>query len=185
MQPKSVRIEGYAIVSADGMLADASGVMPPSLKFDADQRFFESALDRATLIVHGRNSYEDQRSSPQRLRIILTRSVRNLARDADNPNATLWNPSGATFDEALALAGTTEGTIAIIGGTEAFTMFLPRYDAFWLSQATHVRCPRGVSVFHGVPAETPQAILARHGLHADTTQLLDVAADVTLTPWRR
>ena len=30
-------IEGYAIVSEDGMLADAAGIMPDSLKFDADQ----------------------------------------------------------------------------------------------------------------------------------------------------
>ncbi len=49
-----LRIEGYVILSADGMLADASGIMPPQLKFDADQKFFEAALDRADLIVHGR-----------------------------------------------------------------------------------------------------------------------------------
>jgi dihydrofolate reductase len=181
----SVRIEGYAIVSADGMLTDASGVMPPSLKFDADQRFFDSALDRAALIVHGRNSYEDQRNSPRRRRIILTQGVRSLARDTANPNASLWNPSGATFEEALAFTGTSEGTVAIIGGTDAFSMFLPRYDTFWLSQATQVRCPGGVPVFHGVPEETPQAILARHGLRADAMQVLDAAANVTLTPWRR
>lgn len=181
----SVRIEGYAIVSGDGMLADATGVMPPSLKFDADQRFFEAALDRAALIVHGRNSYEDQRNSPQRRRVILTRGVRGLARDPANPHATLWNPSDATFDEALAFTGTVEGVAAIIGGTEAFSMFLPRYDTFWLSQATQVRCPRGVPVFHGVPEETPQVILARHGMRADPAKMLDAAANVTLTPWRR
>jgi hypothetical protein len=32
-------VEGYVIVSADGMLADAKGVMPDSLRYDADQRF--------------------------------------------------------------------------------------------------------------------------------------------------
>ena len=35
--PRPPRIEGYAIVSEDGMLANASGVMPDQLKFDADQ----------------------------------------------------------------------------------------------------------------------------------------------------
>jgi hypothetical protein len=35
------RIEGYAIVSEDGMLANAAGIMPDSLKFEADQLFFE------------------------------------------------------------------------------------------------------------------------------------------------
>ena len=36
------QIEGYAIVSEDGMLADATGVMPGSLKFEADYAFFET-----------------------------------------------------------------------------------------------------------------------------------------------
>ena len=38
-------IEGYAIISEDGMLADAARVMPESLKFQADARFFEEGLD--------------------------------------------------------------------------------------------------------------------------------------------
>lgn len=33
--PHPLRIEGYAIVSEDGMLANA-GIMPDSLKFEAD-----------------------------------------------------------------------------------------------------------------------------------------------------
>ncbi|MEN3286402.1 MAG: hypothetical protein V7634_702, partial [Bradyrhizobium sp.] len=45
------RIEGYVIVSAEGMLADADGVMPDSLKFDGDAKFFSAALDRVDLIV--------------------------------------------------------------------------------------------------------------------------------------
>ena len=73
--PSPLRIEGYVIVSADGMLADASGVMPPSLKFDADYQFFEAAMDAAALIVHGRNSYEDQPRSPQHTRLIVSRKV--------------------------------------------------------------------------------------------------------------
>ena len=39
------RIEGYAIVSTDGMLANAVGIMPEELKFDVDQRFFAQGLD--------------------------------------------------------------------------------------------------------------------------------------------
>ena len=31
------RVEGYAIVSADGMIADGNGVMPRSIRNDADQ----------------------------------------------------------------------------------------------------------------------------------------------------
>ena len=54
------RIEGYAIASADGMIADASGFMPNSLKFEADQRFFLEALDRVAMVAHGRLSHECQ-----------------------------------------------------------------------------------------------------------------------------
>ena len=42
-----LRIEGYVIVSADGMLANAAGVMPDELKFEGDKQFFNAALDRA------------------------------------------------------------------------------------------------------------------------------------------
>ena len=35
------RIEGYAIVSADGMIADENGHMPDILRNEADLRFFE------------------------------------------------------------------------------------------------------------------------------------------------
>ena len=42
-----LRIDGYVIVSADGMLANAAHVMPDELKFDGDKQFFTAALDRA------------------------------------------------------------------------------------------------------------------------------------------
>ncbi|HXQ84498.1 MAG TPA: dihydrofolate reductase, partial [Xanthobacteraceae bacterium] len=40
------------------MIADAKGVMPDSIRNDADQRFFQSALDAAAVVVHGRHSHE-------------------------------------------------------------------------------------------------------------------------------
>src|SRR5258708_29610589 len=103
------RVEGYVIVSADGMLANADHVMPDALKFKGDQEFFNAALDRADLIVHGRRSYESQPNSPKRKRIILTSATAALAPDPSNPNATLWNPAGATFAEACERAGAGSG----------------------------------------------------------------------------
>ena len=50
-------IEGYAIVSADSMIADASGAMD-ALKFDADQQFFWASLDAAAAVAYGRHSAE-------------------------------------------------------------------------------------------------------------------------------
>jgi dihydrofolate reductase len=181
----ALRIEGYVIVSADGMLANAHHVMPDELKFEGDKQFFNAALDRADLIVHGRRSFEDQPNSPRRKRIILTGKIAALAPDPSNPNATLWNPAGASFEAACERAGVGGGTIAIIGGPDVFGMFLDRYDAFWLSQAPRVRIPDGQGCFPGVPAQSPQQILAAHGLKAGKAQILDAANEVSVTPWQR
>ena len=181
----ALRIEGYVIVSADGMLANANRVMPDQLKFKGDQEFFNAALDRASLIVHGRHSFEGQPNSPKRKRIILTSKTAALGPDPSNPNATLWNPMGATFDEACERAGVRSGIVAIIGGPHVFGMFLDRYDTFWLSQAPHVRLPGGEPCLPGVPARSPQDILAAHGLSRGEAQILDAAHDVSVTPWRR
>ena len=180
------RIEGYVIVSADGMLADAHHMMPDILKFEGDKAFFSAALDRADLIVHGRHSHEGQSNSPKRTRVILTRTVAALAPDPAHPNATLWNPQGASFEEACDVAGIHHsGTIAIIGGPGVFGMFMDRYDTFWLSLAPHVTLPGGLGCFPGVPERSPQEILTAHGLKAGAGQVLEPAADVTVTPWRR
>jgi hypothetical protein len=98
----ALRIEGYVIVSADGKLANARNVMPDELKFEGDKRFFTAALDRADLILHGRNSHEDQPDSPRRKRLVLTRKIAATAPDPSNPNAILWNPAGSSFEAACA-----------------------------------------------------------------------------------
>lgn len=181
----TLRIEGYVIVSADGMLANADHVMPETLKFEGDKRFFSTALDRAALIVHGRNSAEDQPNAPSRKRLILTRKVSALAPDPVNSRATLWNPAGASFEDACNFAGVRTGTVAIIGGPAVFDTFMERYDTFWLSQAPHVRLPGGEGCFSGVPAHTPQEILAAHGFKAGKPKILEASEDVSVTPWRR
>jgi dihydrofolate reductase len=180
-----LRIEGYVIVSADGMLANAAHAMPDELKFEGDKQFFTAALDRAALIVHGRHSGEDQPNSPLRKRIIVTRKVGAMAPDPSNPKATLWNPAGAAFEAACDFADVRSGTVAIIGGPEVFGMFLDRYDTFWLSRAPLVRLPGGEPCLPGVPDRSPQQILAAHGLQAGQSQILDLANEVSVTPWRR
>ena len=181
----ALRIEGYVIVSADGMLADGAHVMPEALKFEGDKNFFTAALDRADLVVHGRHSGEGQPNSPRRTRVIVTRTIGALAPDPSNPKATLWNPAGAPFEAACERAGVKTGMVAIIGGPQVFGMFMDRYDTFWLSQASGVRLPDGEPCFPGVPARSPQDILAAHGLSAGDSQVLDAANGVSVTPWRR
>src|ERR1700682_6457141 len=180
-----LRIEGYVIVSADGMLTNADHVMPVELKFDGDKKFFTAALDRADLIVHGRHSYEDQPNSPRRKRIVVSRRIGEVAPDPSNRKATLWNPAGANFEAACDFAGARSGTVAIIGGPDVFGMFMDRYDTFWLSRAPRVRLPGGEPCFPGVPEHSPQDILAAHGLKAGDALILDAAEGVSVTPWRR
>jgi dihydrofolate reductase len=181
----ALRFEGYVIVSGDGMLANAQNVMPDELKFEGDKRFFTAALDRAALIVHGRHSHEDQPNSPRRKRIIVTRKVAAVEPDPSTPNALLWNPTGASFEEARQHAGVTAGTVAIIGGPSVFEMFMDRYDTFWLSVAPDVKLPGGEPCFPGVGPRTPQQVLAAHGLKAGESEMLDPADGVSVTPWRR
>ena len=181
----ALRLEGYVIVSADGMLANAERVLPVELKFEGDKRFFTSALDSADLIVHGRNSFEDQPNSPSRNRIFVTRSIGALAPNPSNPRAILWNPAGASFEAACERAGVRAGTIAVIGGPDVFGMFMDRYDTFWLSLAPRVKLPGGEPCFPGVPERSPQQILAAHDLTAGEARILDPAYGVTVTPWRR
>jgi dihydrofolate reductase len=183
--PGRYRIEGYAIVSEDGMLANAGGVMPESLKFDADQRFFEDGLDGVDAVVHGRHSHEQQPHSDRRLRLILTREVAALTPDPSNGNAMFWNPSGASFEDALSALGMSNGSVGIIGGTDVFGMFLDRYDVFYLTRAPGSRLPGGRPVFPQVPARTPEDVMVSHGLAAGETRVLDAAKDVTVTAWRR
>ncbi|HLG85203.1 MAG TPA: dihydrofolate reductase [Bradyrhizobium sp.] len=184
-QTARFRIEGYVIVSADGMLSKGDRAMPGELKFDADNSFFSAALDRADLVVHGRFSQEDHPNAPQRKRIILTRKIAALAADPDNPRAILWNPAGAGFEAACEFAGLASGRIAVIGGPDVFDLFMDRYETFWLSLAPHVLLPGGEPCFGGVPARSPQQVLAAHGLTPGEPQILDAKNDVTVTPWRR
>ena len=161
-----LRIDGYVIVSADGMLANANRVMPDELKFEGDKQFFTAALDRADLIVHGRHSDEDQPNSPRRKRIVLTRTISAIAPDPSNPKATLWNPAGATFEAACDRAGVafrhcrdhwrTAG-VRNVHGPLRYVLALT---------GAGVRLPGGEPCFPGVPARSPQDILAAHGLRA-------------------
>jgi dihydrofolate reductase len=179
------RIEGYAIVSEDGMLANAAGIMPDSLKFEADRRFFERGLDGVDVVVHGRHSHERQPRSYLRHRLIVTRQVPAIAADPSNEQALFWNPAGASFEQALAALRTPNGSVGIIGGTNVFAMFLDRYDVFHLSRAPDVRLPGGRPVFPEVPTRTPEEVLASHGLDRGPRQVLDPAKGLAIVSWQR
>jgi hypothetical protein len=180
------RIEGYVIVSADGMIADAKGEMPDSIRNDADQHFFQDALDRAAIVVHGRHSEEGGPRAARRKRLILTRQVAALGPDPAQANALLWNPRGLNLDHALARAGVADGVVAVIGGPEAFSLFLPRYDAFHLSLAARAKIPGGLAVFTEMgPGAGPEDVLMWHGLRPGPRRDLDASAGVSVVTWQR
>ena len=183
--PSPYRIEGFAIVSADGMLADADGVMPPALFIDGDQAFFERGLDQTVAVIHGRNSQEQQPRSAERPRLVATRGVETLTPDPSNPKARLWNPATTPFEEGLRALGVTSGAIGIIGGTDIFGLFLPRYDLFHLSRAGDVRLPGGRPVFPQVPAQSAEDILRKSGLEPGPAHVFDRDRDASVVTWRR
>jgi dihydrofolate reductase len=161
------------------MLANAEGIMPDPLKFGADQQFFERGLDGVDVVVHGRHSHERQPRSQLRRRLILTHKVAAVAADPSNEKALFWNPAGASFEQALTALGVPDGSIGIIGGTDVFGMFLDRYDVFHLSRAPDVRLPGGRPVFPEVPTQTPEQVLASHGLYRGNRRCL-----TRLKAWR-
>jgi dihydrofolate reductase len=179
------RIEGYAIISEDGMLADAARIMPESLKFEADQRFFEHGLDGVDVVVHGRHSQERQPRSHLRHRLVLSRRISAIATHPSNARALLWNPAGASFEQALSALGAEDAKVGIIGGPEVFALFLDRYDVFYLTRVPDVRLPGGRPIFPEVPVRAPEDVLARHGLDPGPRQTLDPAHGLTLVCWRR
>jgi dihydrofolate reductase len=181
------RIEGYAIVSADGMLADANRRIPDTLVVEADQKFFHGALDLAAAIVHGRHSHEGGPSADRRYRLIVTSRVGAPLPATTRPKALLWNPKVASLEEAWTKLGAPAGTLAVIGGSEVYGLFLDLgYDAFHLSRVAGVLIPGGRPVFPEIgPGRTPEAVLAGRGLKPAPVRVLDEAKGATLVSWQR
>jgi len=181
--PRPVEIHAYAIVSSDDGIADAAGVMPPELHNDADWAYFQAELDRADLVALGRVSHEATPNRKRRRRLTLSRQARGLERRAD---ADWWNPADLPWSEVARQLLPDGGRVAVPGGQAAFDVFLGvGYTAFHLSRANRVAIPAGRRLFaaceRGLAAE---AVLAGAGLVAGTTDIIDAAADVTLTIWR-
>jgi dihydrofolate reductase len=185
--PGPTRIEAYAIISEDGMLADAQRHIPPALQVKADQEFFHRGLDRAAALVHGRHSGEGPPGDLERYRLIATRTVASIAREPGWPRALLWNPDGASLEQAWSTLAPPPGTLAVLGGPEVYAYFLRRgYDEFHLSRVPHVRLPGGRPVFPDIgPSRTPEDVLRAHGLTPGPTQMLDARLGVTLVSWTR
>ena len=181
---RPTRIEGYAIISEDGMLAGLDGTMPDSLKFEADQKFFRDGMDGCDVAIHGRHSHEQQPHSDRRHRIWVTGRVKTFEREDGERRVLLWNPEGASFEQAWDALG-VEGSLGVVGGTTVFGLFLPLYNVFYLTHAPGVTLPGGRPVFPDVPGKTAESILSHHGMKPDAPRMLDAAANLKMVAWRR
>ena len=173
----AVRFEGHAIVSADGMIADAAGEMPAGLRNDADWAKFQAALDRAAIVVLGRKGHE-RHPNPGRRRLVLTRKADGLV--AGGENAWFWNPKKLAVDDALAALGISDGVVAVTGGTGTYEVFLPLMTAFVLTEVNGLVLPGGTPTF---PEGHPRLVLAAEGLRPSVAEPL--GDGVTLTRWSR
>src|SRR5260370_33526105 len=100
MRTSGPGIEGYAMVTREGIIAKPAGAFPEVVKIPADQQFYQESLERASAVANGRHSAEGGPREKARKRILLTRRVQRIVVDPDNPNVVQWNPGTASFDEA-------------------------------------------------------------------------------------
>jgi hypothetical protein len=150
--PRPRRIEGYAIVSEDGMLANAAGVIPDSLKFEADRHFFERGLDGVDVVVHGRHSHERQPRSYLRRRLILTgkfrpsRPTRRMKRRCCGTRPVLRS------SKPWLRWGRQTAALASLVATEVFGMFLDTVMMFSTCRRRPMcGCPAGDRSFPRYP----------------------------------
>ena len=182
-------IEGHAIVSPEGMIADAQGLFPEALGDAEDWVRFQAALDACVATVLARASHEATPNRAGRLRVVMSRAARGLARRED---AWWGNPAEVPPAAMLAEVAPHGGRIGVPGGRAAFDLFLrpapgqPGFDAFHLATNPACPLPGGRPVFSGLaPGRGPEALLAEAGLVPGEPEILTPARGVSLRIWRR
>jgi len=136
----------------DGIAGERAKRDAGRLKFEGDKRFFTAALDRADLIVHGRNSHEHQPNSPKaKADHPDRRRRRDRVRSVQSEGCLV--ESGRRFLRRGLRAGRRAFRVRSRSSAApaCFGMFMDRYDTFWLSVAPKVRLPGGEPCFPGVP----------------------------------
>lgn len=183
MSGPPVEICAYAIASDDDRIANAKGELPPELMNDADWRYFQEELDRCDFTLLGRLSHEAASNLRKRKRIIMSSRVVGLEKRADG---WWWNARNMEWAAVAAELLPQGGRVGVPGGQAAFDYFLPLMSAFHLSRAHRVTLPGGRGLFASVErGETAESVLRHAGFAADPAIVIDKAAGVDLTVWRR
>jgi dihydrofolate reductase len=167
--PGRYRFEGHAIVGDDDRICEADGSFPQALRNDADFAYFQGHLDRAAIVVTGRNGHEAHPNKPGRRRLVFT----SHAPDGLFVDAAIafFDPARRPLGDALRALAPEGGVVAVTGGGPVFDWFAAEapYDAFHLVRAHGVRVEGGRPIFADAPAERKLRAL---GLAAPRTRWL-------------
>jgi dihydrofolate reductase len=179
-----VEIHGYAIVSDNDRIADATGQTPDVLRNEADWAYFQTELNRSDVTVLGRLGHEANPNPRNRTRMILSSSSRGIERRVDG---WWWNPQKLSWDEAIRMVLPHGGRVAVPGGRQVFDLFLAiGYDAFHLTRAEGVMIDNGIPVFSRCDeGRSAEAVLSEAGLESGARHVIDPAEPVSLVVWRR
>jgi dihydrofolate reductase len=161
-------IEGHAIISQNGMIADANGEMPKFLQQEADWARFQAALDKADISVLGRKGHERHPNFKNRNRLVLTTADKSLVNEQ---NVTYWNEKITNFKVIVENLNLNNRIIAVTGGMSVFDVFLEiGYSRFILSIV------EGKIIENGVPCFSkghPFEVLSQQGFYIKERQIID------------
>ena len=182
----SHRFDGYAVVSADGFIADTKGDMPNSLKFDADWVYFQTALDRADLTLIGRHTHEAAPNVKARQRLVFSKRVSGFIRENET---TSWVDPGKVDPNAAITELFGRGChVAVVGGQGVFDWVLsnPGFSEVHLSVAHRVRLGRGQKMFSAAPdLDTVLSLLETQGMALEHRAWFDRKEGLELLVYRR
>ncbi|MGH1481766.1 MAG: hypothetical protein ACRBM6_24055 [Geminicoccales bacterium] len=187
MVPKPVhRFQGYAVVSADGLIADADGRMPDQLKFDADWDYFQAALDRADVTLIGRATHEVAPNVKKRRRLVFSSRVQGMWQEDET---TFWvDPTKTDPNGVITEIVGPSADVAVVGGQGVFDWVLskPGFFSFHISLAHHVRIGSGRHIFRDAAGlEAAISLLQGHGLPLSRQVWFDQEAGLELLVYEK
>jgi len=179
-----IEIHGYAIVTDDDRIAGPDGETPIALRNEADWLNFQRELDRADLVVLGRRGHQANPNVKGRRRLVISNSAAGLeAREGE----IWWRPAAVSWPDVAAALLPKGGRVAVPGGQGVFDLFLAiGYDAFHLTRGLGVIAPGGRALFSACDRRaSAETVLTEAGLQPRETRILDKAANIVLTVWRK
>lgn len=165
---------GYAIVTADGFIADIDHLMPTCLRHSVDFARFQAALDQSDLTLIGRATHDAAPNVKRRNRLIVSRYQH--ADDPENGHFW-WQPDEISLIERVQSLPFACEHVAVVGGLGVFDLVFAQqsYDAFELTIVTNAKLHAGVPLFSGLApsAEAGLRTLLEHGLKVSGEFWLD------------